>query len=132
MCSFVGSFTFGLPDDVLLSFHDENSVSRCAVAHSPPLSFLLLNGLPALRNFCSLYSFNRSRTVLKSSRMMVSVKHLKINAYFQNGLMPSGRPTLRTGVTESMSTMIKLIDRHMESNRTPNRGETRISSTKPK
>ncbi len=68
-----------------------------------------------------------SNAALKSSRMMLSVKHLNTKANFQKGLMT---PMGITGVTERMSTMMLIMLRLMQRSKMPNRGETWTISTK--
>lgn len=76
-----------------------------------------------------LYCFNLSRAVLKSSRTIVSERHLNTNANFQKGLIPSGRPLSgKTCVTARMSTMIKPTETSIAPRRIPNLGDTRMSS----
>jgi hypothetical protein len=115
----------------LPSFHGPNSVGRRddvigARSTSPRTPPLLSSILP------NLYSLSLSRAVLKSSKMMVSVKHLKTKASFQKGLRPSGNASFKTLVTDRQSRMMKPIDKIMLNSRIPNRGETLMSSTKPK
>lgn len=76
-----------------------------------------------------LCSHNLSSTVLKSSRKIVSVKHLNTNANFQKGLRP---PMFTTVVTDKTSTITKATLRLMLRSKTPKRGDALISSMKEK
>jgi hypothetical protein len=76
-----------------------------------------------------LLRLSLSNADLKSSRIMLSVKHLKTNANFQNGLMT---PIGITGVTERRSMMIQMRLRHMQRSRTAKRGEAWMISMKPR
>lgn len=68
-----------------------------------------------------------SRAVLKSSRIMLSVKHLATKENFQNGLIT---PIGMTGVTDKMSTTVQMTLRHMQAMSNPNLGDTRTISPK--
>lgn len=68
---------------------------------------------------------------MKSSRIIVSVKHLKMKASFQKGFMPSGIEVEKTAVTEQMSTMMKARERSIATRRIPKRGDTLINSMIP-
>jgi hypothetical protein len=64
--------------------------------------------------------------------MTVSQRHLKINDNFQNGCIPVGRSaTLNVCSTLHVSTIMKMIERHMDTSMIPNRGATIMSSTIP-
>lgn len=77
------------------------------------------------------YCLSLSNAVLKSSRIMVSVKHLKTNASFQNGLSPSGKACRIILVTERQSKIMKAMDKVMARSRMPKRGDILTSSTRP-
>lgn len=66
-----------------------------------------------------------SKAVLKSSRMIVSVKHLKTNAIFQKGFRP---PRSKTEVTARTSRMMNKMLKHMLNNIRAKREEVRINS----
>lgn len=69
---------------------------------------------------------------LKSSIMTVSQRHLKINDNFQNGWIPVGRLAVSNACsTLHVSTTMKMIERHIDTNIIPNRGATIINSIIP-
>ena len=69
-----------------------------------------------------------SKAVLKSSKIIVSVRSLKTKESFQKGLSPSGRMDWKASVTESISTIVKMIEKIMATSMIPKRGEMYMSS----
>ena len=117
-----------LSSDVIALLSFQGAISRVFLTSIAGGSFSVI--IPVLVPFSlsNLYDFNLSSAVLKSSKIIVSVKHLNTNASFQNGFKPSGRACLITLVTERQSRIMKQIDKAMLSIRMPNRGDCLTNS----